>query len=107
MTAAPRPPAGVAADPHHRLQPHRGEIASWRHTDTRPALGLRFYDGDPPVVEVTVWPGTYATSDPSDLRQMAWMLLAAAAWQERALGRPPAEPDPQLTIYDHLEAAGR
>lgn len=99
----PAAPRGAVAAPARRLDHAQGEVARWKHADDLPALWLYIYGPArdlPARVKVAIWPGPLTTTDPGDLRQMAWALLAAAAWQERQQDRPPAEPDPQLSIYD-------
>jgi hypothetical protein len=86
----------------------------WRHADQLPALEVTLraagafggYHEQLAHARVSTFPGTVAgITDPAELRQMAWMLLGAARWLE-AQDREPhtTEPDPQTTIYDHLEA---
>jgi hypothetical protein len=116
VTVAPIPPRGVAARPTRTLDASRGEVAVWQHADQLPALQVTLraagaFGGYPEQrahARVSTWPGTVAgVTDPDELRQMAWMLLGAARWLERAgANREPRtpDPDPQTTIYDHLEA---
>jgi hypothetical protein len=96
----------------------RGEVARWRHTDRLPALELSLraagkhggYPEQPAHVLVSPHPVRMeGITDPAELRQIAWCLLAAAAWLERqhpAQPEPaePAEPDPQMTVFDFVEA---
>jgi hypothetical protein len=95
-----------------RLDTTRGEVARWRHSAALPALELRLYAAGefggypehPALVQVSTWPGPIAgITDPAELRAIAWLVLDAARWLERQTGALPTEPDPQLTIYDHLE----
>jgi hypothetical protein len=113
----PRPPAGSIALPLGQLEPTRGENARWRHTHTLPAVelslrvagqhgGYRPQDAHVQIRHVPVG-GPIYTRDPGELRQIAWLYLAAAHWLDRQ--QPgcdeDAEPDPQTTIYDHLQEA--
>jgi hypothetical protein len=111
MTAAPRPPSGAV-----ERRPLRGELARWHHADRLPFLEVALHTGDddrPPRVDLTTGQGRHpmtGITDPVELRAGAWLLLAAARWLEAdrrrlELPQPEAEPDPQLTIYDHLEEA--
>jgi hypothetical protein len=116
MTVAPIPPRGVVARPRRTLDASRGEVAAWRHADQLPRLEVTLraagafggYREQLAHARVSTFPGTVAgITDPAELRQMAWMLLGAARWLERAgANREPRTPDPhpQTTIYDHLEA---
>jgi hypothetical protein len=114
MTVAPIPPRGVVARPTRTLDASRGEIAAWRHADQLPRLEVTLraagafggYHEQLAHARVSTFPGTVTgITDPAELRQMAWMLLGAARWLE-AQDREPrtTDPDPQTTIYDHLEA---
>lgn len=124
MTTAPRPPAGVVVE-RPVLGNGRDELTRWRHATRPPYLTVTFHharptverrgritdDGAPPRVTVGTFPGPLdGVTDPRELRQCAWTLLAAARWldDERArldLPAPEVEPDPQMTIYDALEVA--
>lgn len=110
----PSPPSGAVPTPPRQLQADRGEIAEWRHADVLPALEVSLraagrhggYPDQPANVRVTTFPGPLAgVTDPRELRQCAWLLLAAAAWLERQhpAQAAPAEPDPQTSVYDHVD----
>jgi hypothetical protein len=113
VTVAPIPPRGVVARPRRALDVERGELARWAHADQLPHLELSLraagefggYPAQRAHVRVSTFPQRLdGITDPAELRQMAWTLLGAARWLDRAAGPRGVEPDPQTTIYDHLEA---
>lgn len=112
--SAPRPPTGAIASPPRTLQSDHGEIARWAHADVLPSLEVSLraagkhggYPHQPANVRVSTFPGPLdGITDPRELRQCAWVLLAAATWLERQHPTPdqPADPDPQMTVFDFVE----
>jgi hypothetical protein len=102
----PGPPVGFVEAPRRDLRQHVGEVARWRHAaDVELSLRARL-DEAPAHVHLDVWPRPAFRSGvtrPAELRQLAWALLTAARWLEHHAVAVPAEPDPQLTIYDELQ----
>jgi hypothetical protein len=114
MSQFPTSPAGIVALDSRHLQNDRGEVARWRHADVLPYVEVSLraagqHGGYPEQiahVNVRTGPATCGldgVTDPRELRQVAWLLLDAARWLERNAHARPAEPDPQTSIYDHLE----
>jgi hypothetical protein len=109
---APAAPSGSIDVPLRPYDRQRGIVARWRHGDQLPAVEVELFapvDNQPARVRVSIVPYPIlldGVTDPAELRRVAWCALRAARWLEReADPRRPAAPDPQTTIYDHLETA--
>lgn len=125
MTAVPSPPAGARV--HQALDGR--VVAEWDHGPGPGALSVRLHAAGPrhlldprgrtttvdapPTVDVRIVPhrsGCCGVTDPAELRAMAWLLLAAASWQDRARAAAgltaPVVPDPQLSLLDLPAAIG-